>query len=282
VRRGVASAVVLAAVALVAVAAIVDAVRQRPAPPLDAEAAGELAELGVSGTLVYTDPGCRLRAVSLPDLRPAPLPAGETRCDISVSPDGRRVASASVRWSADGTRRARCGGICAWHGHELTVARNGGIFGEDGRPLVPRSEVVSAALSASGDTQRRLSYVKVLDLAWTSPNEVVALVNVRYSTLRGTQLVAGFQHGRLVWQQARARRLERLVPGPQGRLAAEPADLVRADFRLPEEVELGGALDWSPRGLWLVLGSRGRVIVYDPRYGRIVSIPVTARDLAWR
>ncbi|MEX1358157.1 MAG: hypothetical protein WD981_05990, partial [Gaiellaceae bacterium] len=94
----------------VAVVAIVDAVRPlrpEPAAPLDAEAAAQLADLGVAGTLVYADADCGLHAMSLPGLTPAQVPGGiDVGCEISVSPDGRHVAGAGARWSPDGAQYA--------------------------------------------------------------------------------------------------------------------------------------------------------------------------------
>jgi hypothetical protein len=317
-RRRVGTSLAVAAVAAVAVAAIVDAVRPRLGPELDAEAAARLAELGVAGTLVYTDSACELRALSLPGLKSASLPEGrDVGCDISVSPDGERVAAAGARWHPAITAYAICRGervdvlippsgraqyiydgcAPAWRpGAEhpgamtLTVAREGAVLAVEpaceGQPpceetVVPRGEVERAARAASG-AQLPPSDLTVLDLAWSSPAEVVVLAEARYGPLRGTRFVAGFEHGRMTWQRALARRLDRLVVGSRGQLAGEPADLVRAEFRLPGEVAFDGPLDWSPTGLRLVLVSGTSVVVYDPRSGRLVRIPVTARDIAWR
>jgi hypothetical protein len=305
VRRRVASAVVVAAVAAVAVAAIVDAVRPERARSLDAEAAAQLAELGVGGTLVYADPGCRLHALSLPGLTPARLPAGiGVACEISVSPEGRHVAGGGARWRRDGAQYAICRGTrvdvvdaaggpargtftgCAPAFRPdgmLTFARDGGIRqARLDRILVPRAELERAARAHPNAPEPPIDELRVRDLAWTSPFEVVALIETRFGLgLPEFQTtVAGFRFGRLRWQRPFFGGYERLSVSSSGDVLLEPA--VRTQSPLFGNLDPSGPVDWSPDGRRLALASRASVFVVDPAAERRVRIPVTARDLAWR
>jgi hypothetical protein len=115
-RRFVSIALV-GAVALLAVAAALDAVRQddgRPRSggfPNRAELSGRLRALGIAGRLFYTDPGCRMRVLALPDLVSGrPPPGAGVGCSFSLSPGGSRVASFAGRWDRRGRLIARCRG----------------------------------------------------------------------------------------------------------------------------------------------------------------------------
>jgi len=110
--------IVVAAVAAVGIAAVVDALptdrssnelppagtllekRPRPAGTFDA-----------NGVLYYTDDLCRLRAVGLPSF--APVAALEwDECSFSLSPDGQSVLGAGVLWEPQGGKRvAGIGGL---------------------------------------------------------------------------------------------------------------------------------------------------------------------------
>jgi hypothetical protein len=253
-RARAATALVVAAVLAVAGAAVLDSVRPRPVPPLDAAAAAQLRELGVTGTLVYTDTDCKLHALALPGLRPARVPEGRPGCEISVSPDGTQVAPEAVRWSRDGDRR--CYRPCAWRGDELTFWRSGSIRSVE-RVLVP------------------LGATRVLDLAWTSPREVVALLDGRAG-----MVVAGFRNGRLAWQAPRRGRYDRLVVSSGGEITPVTADRGLATVR--SRIAPRGPADWSPDGRRLLAATRTSLYVLDPAAARSVRIPLTVRDVAWR
>lgn len=300
-RRRVASAVVVAAVAAVAVASIVDSVRPRAAPALDAEAAAQLAELGVAGTLIYTDTDCALHALSLPDLRPAAVPEGpDIGCGISVSPGGRHVAADRARWSSDGSQYAICRGSrvdlvpggqaydgCApaWRPDGmLTFARDGAIRqARFERILVPRRELVRAVRAhPNAPAALRIDELRVLDLAWTSSTEVYALVEAHYrlGLPEFQTTVAAFESGRLAWQRSYFGRRERLVISSAGDLLFEPA--VRTESPLFAGLDPSGPIDPAPRGSRVAVATRASVFVVDPVAQRRIRIPVTARDLAWR
>jgi hypothetical protein len=281
-RRRVGSAVVVAAVAAVAILALVDAVnplRSEPAQPLDPSAAAQLAERGFRGTLVYTDRDCELHALALPDLLPAPEPEGEGGCEFSLSPDGRRVAPASVRWSAAGQR---CEAVCAWRGEELTYVR-GGAIRSDAELLVTRNEL-ERALRAHPTAPARLEIaeLRIRDVAWLSRDIVVALLQVGFPGRppENAAVIAGFERGRLAWERVHFGQFERLVVAPGGDVLPEPPPL--PFLFITRALRLAGPFDWSPDGRGMAVATRASVFVVDLPSERHVRIPVTARDLAWR
>jgi hypothetical protein len=298
--RRVATLFVGSIVLAVAVAAIVDTVRPRPPPALDAEAAAQLDDLGVDGTLVYTDPACELHALSLPDLKPGTRPKGpDLGCEISLSPDGKRVASGGARWSADGTLYAICRGrrvdvvpgpqaydgcAPAWRPDGmLTFARDGAIrqarFEEI---VVPRRELVRAARTHPNAPELPVGELRVRDLAWPSLFDVIALIEARYrlGLPEFQTTVAGFRYGRLRWREPHSGGYERLVVSARGDVLVEPA--VRAQIPVLGNLDPAGPIDWSPDGRLLAVGTRASIFVVEVSSQRLVRIPVTARDLAWR
>lgn len=114
--------VVVAVAVAVGMAAVVDAVRgdgaeeRSPAPDAlrgeHAQLVRMLRQNGVRGVLVYTGADCGgLRARRLPDLAQVPPPSGpDVRCTISVSPDGRWLASGAAVWNRTGSAYAICRG----------------------------------------------------------------------------------------------------------------------------------------------------------------------------
>jgi len=94
-------------------AAILDAVIDRSeatpapfaaAPPQTAK--NELRAASVTGTLFYTDRRCRLRALGLPDMRPARAPR-QTSCTFTLSQDAHVILPAETAWHPDGRMYAR-------------------------------------------------------------------------------------------------------------------------------------------------------------------------------
>jgi hypothetical protein len=116
VRRAVSIALLLA-IAAIAAAALLDALRRddggarRTGFPNRAALSPQLRALGVSGRLIYTDGACRLRVLALPSLVSGrPPDGGGVGCSVSVSPGGTRVASSAGRWDRRGRLIARCRG----------------------------------------------------------------------------------------------------------------------------------------------------------------------------
>jgi hypothetical protein len=305
-RRRAATALVVAAVAAVAVAAIVDTVRPKQAPALDPAAADQLRELGITGRLIYTDANCELHALWLPGLESAPLPEGpDVGCRISVSPSSQKVAAGGARWSPHGSEYAICRGArvdvvpasggstlgsydgCApaWRQDSmLTFVRGGAIRqARFERVLVPRRELERAARThPNAPTDARIEELRVLDLAWTSQDEVVALIRSSFvlGLPEAVQTVAGFRAGRLAWQRHYFGTFERLVISTGGDVVPVPVE--RQQFTLRFRITPSGPADWSPDGRRLAAATRVSVYILDPAAGRSVRIPVAVRDLAWR
>jgi hypothetical protein len=130
------SLVIVAAVALLGLFAVLDALRgtsiatSRSTPtdeprvevetiPLEpdiedrAEVQRRLRASGVIGTLFMTDEDCRLRALSLPSMRwVLDTNTQAEQCDFTVAPDSRRVVrfGGGIAWSPDGRTSAVCQG----------------------------------------------------------------------------------------------------------------------------------------------------------------------------
>ena len=296
-----ATAFVVAAVLAIAAAAVVDAVRPRAASSLDAEAAAQLERLGTIGTLVYTDRACELHALSLPDLKPGPVPEGaDTGCEISVSPDGKKVAPGAARWSADSSRYAICRGgridvvptresydgcAPAWRPDgTLTFIRDGAVRQAwHERILVPRRELVRAARNhPNAPSEARVTRLALPDLSWSSRREVVALIEARYGfgvSQAGT-VIAGFRDGRLAWQAPRFGHFSRLIIARGGDVMPVPVERQQLSVRF--RITPSGPAAWSPDGRQLAAATRTSVYIVDSAAARSVRIPVRARDLAWR
>jgi hypothetical protein len=300
-RRRAATAVVVAAVLAVVAVAIADSVRPRAPAALDAQAAAQLRQLGVAGTLVYADAKCELGALSLPDLTPDRVPEGDdVGCEISVSPDGERVAPGAARWSPDSGRFAVCrrsridvvptresydGCAPAWRPDGmLTFVRDGAVRQASfGRILVPRRELVRAALNhPNAPSEGTVTRLQVHDLSWSSPREVVALIEARYAfgLPEGSTVVAGFRDGRLAWQAPRFGGFARLIISRGGDVMPIPVERQQLSVRF--RITPSGPADWSPDGLRLVAATRASVYILDSSAARSVRIPLTVRDLAWR
>jgi hypothetical protein len=299
--RRAATALVVAAVLAVAAVAVADSVRPRPPAALDAQAAQQLWELGVAGTLVYTDRKCELHALSLPRLTPGRVPeALDLGCEISVSPDGERAAPGMARWSPDSSAYAVCRGgrvdvvptresydgcAPAWRPDGmLTFVRDGAVrqaFRE--RIVVPRRELVRAALShPNAPSEGTVTRLQVHDLSWSSRREVIALIEARYAfrLSEGNTVVAGFRDGRLAWQAPRFGGFRRLVVSRGGDVMPIPVERQQLSVRF--RITPSGPADWSPDGRRLVAATRASVYVLDSGAARSVRIPLTVRDLAWR
>jgi hypothetical protein len=283
-----ANVVIVLFLAVVASAAVFDALRPENVP----------AE-GLRGTLFYADGRCRLAAVRLPTLSSAPAPPIRT-CDFVVSPAGSRASSWSL-WgegeplvascaadgveidSARGPALALVGGCApAWGPRgELTFVRRGSVVAF---PLHGRARVVLPRDWLRRELGLRRS-AKVVSAAWTGPHGLAVVVR----DAGADDVVARFVGTRL---QASARpggRLGRITARPgAAALLVEHADgrgVVVLDERLHVRARrvVRGAV-WSPDGTRLALATGARVLVVDATTGRSVAPPLrlNAIALAWR
>jgi hypothetical protein len=334
----VATGLVFCLVAVVIAVAVVDSFRggsedsrSPPARTDDAERAGvesrnaianRLRHEGIRGRLLYTDPRCALRAVSLPDLEPAATPGLRgLGCGFSASPDGERVATPGAAWSPDSRRVAVCRGpsvvvsvaserapeveraagcIPAWRPDgALTLVREGEVVeAAAGRTLVGGRAIRAAARAhamAPDPPRLRIAHA-VVDMAWLTPTRVALLLRIGF-TSAGREFepqtqVAIFEGGRIVGtEDAFGPPWTRLDAGP-GWVAARPALLLDSRARrLYPQVGIGtggaDAIAVSPDGRWVAVALRGRVTLLSVRAlgaGRFrsVSLPFGAEDVAWR
>jgi hypothetical protein len=256
----------------------------------------------VAGVLYFADAGCRLRALRLPSLSPAPAPK-DGGCHALVSP-----ASAPPGWSLwprDTPLAARCdahrrvivsgasgpslpmiGGCApAWRPDgSMTYIRRGAIvqFPRTGRAQVLRSrsqladalERVPALRGSSGWVASRV--------AWLGPARFAVLASSRSRTVlavfSGRRIVAvkvGVPAD--VFELRASPRGSYLVLGsPNG---ARVYDARRRD--LPRVQSFGGvqSVAWSADERWSARAVERKVLLVGPR--RRVVLPVRALDLAW-
>lgn len=316
-----ATPLLVAAVVAVGVAAAVDTVRGREEPDPRAEAVRQLREAGVRGRLVYVTRRCRVRAVSLPELRPARPPRGASfACSFSLSPDGRHVRPGDGAWDAESFEFAQCSGALAVDVRSrgrpfgvtfsgcppafrprggLTVAREEALVEVTmrcDRPpcedvLLDRDELLAAAARHPNvPASLALVTLDVRDVDWLSSTRVALLLELRFLGNRDIgpqQVLAIYEGKRLVAVQPIlfGPRAERLEAAPDGsHVAAEPSVVVRGDGSKVDLPRLPGtrALAWSPDGRRLAAATRAGVLVVDIGSGRRIRIPLMARDLAWR
>jgi len=273
-----ANVAVVGVVAAVVAVAGVDAIRghsRRPAPALR-PAAAALASAGIRGTLYFTDAACRLHALELPSLLPAAAPRVRA-CSVAVAP--QRLSSASWSLWRPGERLAA---FCR-RGRVLVRAERG--------PTLPFIVGCAPAWSYAGALTlvRRGSVVQFVPHG--RAEVVLPAQGIREVTWLGSRLVVLEGHRVVLFDGARpsAQRaigspLDRLRASPRGRWMAVRTGrqvLVLDDrLRLQRRV-FARAIAWSPDERELAIARGAQILV--ERGGRVVAtIPLRARDLAWR
>ncbi|MGH2997401.1 MAG: hypothetical protein ACRDM9_13880, partial [Gaiellaceae bacterium] len=237
------------------------------------------------------------------------------------SPDGRRVArcrgeTVDVAVGSDRARPVEQYDGCtpAWRPDgTLTVVRAGYVLQVNGCPasvrpcervLLSRDDVYDAAIrhpNVPGNLNL-LAGIEVVDVAWLSGTRAAVLLVVTFvppfRELGPLQLLAVFEAGRLLAARSRfGDDAVGLVASPSGTaLAVRPRELVRrngSQLTLPPPLQRGvSAVAFSPDGRWLAVALRGEVVLLRmaelDRYDnggptpRLLELPITARDLAWR
>jgi hypothetical protein len=266
------------AVTALAVVAAFDALRgsetvvreSNPAPTTTAAAslagpaAARLHDARVTGVLTYADDECRLSAVSLPDLEPAPAPSFEM-CRPLTDSGGLGTVDGDVVWAGLG------------YGTMQVVLSREMLAQEISRWLSgPGSEAtgVFRALQAVdlGDARA----VVLAERAGLPDERVLALVEERRVI-----------HVQPDWVVRGARFLR---PSPQGTyFALFGPDGVRLFDRdatplaLPAAARDPQALAWSPDERWAALATEQAVYVFpaEAPYDPMVRVPLAVRDLSW-
>ena len=262
--------IVVVAVAALAAAAALDAVRDRETPEAESDltreraprlqgVAAELAAAGVQGALSYVDDECRAHTIRLPAVTPVDVPP-TVPCRIATP----------LRPSA------------AFFAHPR------GTLGAVREAVTP-----SLALTSPRD-------VAVHKLAWLDESRVAAIVSsrndhrrTRIAVVDGDGLV-----GSAPWLPSRSARF---FVSPRGSFFAVATNgpshffLLDRDARpgvLPDiardwfgRTSLTGAraIAWSPDERWTALAKNESVYVFttDDSNPKLVRLPIDARDLAW-
>ncbi len=224
-------ALLLGAVALVASAAIVDALgpSQRASEQVD-EAVAELRDAHVRGTLVVAAPDCSRRELELPSLRQRPL--GVIACSVYGRPGSLSVFRGGVVWYA-------------FAGGTTTLLRREQLDDYLGR----RSEVLRAAWL--GNVRYAAAY-----RVQGRPGETLALFE-RSRLVRVLARALDFAdvrsspNGRFL--AARSEQGLRLY------------DALGERLPVPEEVLRAGAVAWSPDERWTVAADDDHLAVFRTR-----------------
>jgi hypothetical protein len=260
----------VAAVAVLAVAAAVDALRDgseptRRAPAEDAraperaEASDALRTAGATGTLVYSDAGCRLHALRLPSLRPAPASRIQ-RCEPHIPTDGIGTFEGDVVWAGFGAGVVQV--VLSRDELGRAVRRATGLEGEyRAVQAVPLARDRIAALLTDSEGVDRI-----------------------FAVLEDERVLVAFAR----WELGNAGVLR---PSPRGTYVA----LIERDngsisvftrdgdpVALPQGVT-AHAIAWSPDERWTALATRASVYVFatEEPDRELIRIPVSVRDLDW-
>jgi hypothetical protein len=286
--------VVVAAVVVLAMAAAVEALlggdsptppeaRRSAAPPTTTTEAvtveQALADEGMRGLLYYTDENCRLRAVELPNLRPAPAPAWD-ECRFSLSPDARSVTSPDAPTNSP----------------PVLLRRGAVVEAETGDVLVPARALRRALYenpSIPPGTTRFLRLRGVEEAAWLGERRLVAILATEQVSGPPQDFIGIFEGPRVV-------RIVRglgwlfsdLRASPRGSFFAVSATngagfvLFDRDGGPAPAPPVTGyrAMAWSPDERWAALATRASVYVFRAGTAnlRLRRLEIIARDLAWR
>ena len=269
---------VVAGLAALGLAAAVDALRdeeqvrrsdsRQPAIPGLADqpelAIRQLREAGVRGVLTYADAGCRLHAVSLPELRAVRAPAFEM-CRPATASGGLGAVDGDVVWAGLGF------GTFQVVISEEELGRQVSRWLSGGRP--DEGEGFRAVQAVALGRER----VAVLADSTYEPRERVLAL------LEGDRVV----HVQPRWVIRDARFVR---PSPNGAYFAAftPEGLLWFDrnadpLAFPAAVRSPRAVTWSPDDSWTALATTESVYVFrsDRPNERIVRIPLAVRDLDW-
>ena len=289
----------------------------RPAVEGRAAHAERLEREGVHGVLYFTDERCRLRALRLPDLEPAPAPAW-TRCGFSLSA-GDVVAPDGAVWHPQGPlwARARAGRIEAFapprsaqfelRGTLPAFRPDGALTFVDDRGIVVFRLDCPSPASAPRCRRTLLTHAEVeeqvgdgsriREMTWLDNDSFAAIVgherfeNEIVAVFRGKRVVNDFldrAHPR-IWD---------LRASPGGSYFSVLTERFgpwiydgRGRFVTAADVILGGPRDrrlkvaWSPDAAWVALATPASVFIVEiarlPTDAAIIRLPLTVRELAW-
>jgi hypothetical protein len=256
------------------------------------EARNWLGRVGATGRLFVTVPGCRLRALRLPDLEWEEEPDVRAPCRftltpndapldeaVSVSPTGELRAlceDGSLRVFQNGGFRTSLPGACgpAWMGDgTLTFVRNGGLWHgiESARPLVSRQRV--------SELLGRPSALE--EVAWVDDQRFWAVVRSGETAI--VALLSTTDD--LVFSPSfTARAISGLRVSATGMVAARTDQGVvffdtggRRALTFPN----GRAVAWAPGELIAAVAAPRQILFVAPVSREVVPISLQATDLEW-
>jgi hypothetical protein len=246
--RRLANALLLGAVALVAGAAIVDALEpsQQASDRVD-EAVADLRDAHVRGTLVVAAPDCSRRELELPSLHQRPL--GVIACSVYGRPGSLAVFQGGVVWYA-------------YAGGTTTLLQRAQLDGYLGR----RSEVLRAAWL--GNVRYAAAY-----RVQGRPGETLAL----FERSRLVRVVARAVDFDDVRSSPRGRFL-----AARSEEGLRLYDALGRRLPVPDEVLHAGAVAWSPDERWTIAAADDHLAVFRTRSRDVAArIPVGAIDVDW-
>jgi hypothetical protein len=310
---------VVGAVAALAVAAAVEALRgepeARPTPtttPERRQAASArpavaisgqegvralLEAAGASGVLYFGDRTCRLRTLLLPAAQWRPEPNRPVPCRFTVDPGGA-VHPGEVRVEPESGLRAVCheSGIDVFDRAWLALASFPGAcapawradgslsFVRDGElVLVPNLRDEHVLLSRADVTTTLRAGSRLLEAAWFDDDTYAAAVRrgreTRLAVFRGNKLVA-----RPTFSSPRIDELRttgRVVAARTGTSGPAITFLSRTGREILT-VQGGHSVSWSPRGAVAAVAGRAVVVFVDPATRVRAPLALIATDLEWR
>ncbi len=232
-------------------------------PNVDTQLIARLREAGVAGVITYSDAGCGLHALSLPDLRPARAPGIES-CEPYIPTGGIGAFEGDVVWSGLGFQTV-----------EVVLSQE-----ELGSAIRPRLGLPAAAggFRAVQAVTLGSRHLVLAESTYEPRERVLAAFDGKRPS---------FVHRR--WAVGDA---ERIRPSPGGRyFALLGADLTgirlfRRDGRqllLPQPLPAVHAVAWSPDDRWTALATAAAVHVFPTERpnGPVIRIPLPVQDLDW-
>ena len=315
------TALIVVAVALVGILATADALRDTEPEPSNSgdrttterppSLAETLREELVIGRLFWSDEDCQLHSLALPQMDDELVGEGDLcRFDSDdgwildeaerLSPNWRLIAQCSgdeivVRDTDEGDVRRRIRGCTPdWRepaGNRLAWARGEAVY-ERGRVLLDAKDLHQIARQQHPNVANLAVplRVRVTDLAWLDPEHLIVSLRIRARFGR-FEFLAVLLEGKTVIGRAST------FQGPLGHWFASSAGSFAASeegtiltaggdaIARPNGVPAGPAVAFSPDERWLAfVTGRSVYLVGTSRNnepGRIIRIPIPARDLGW-
>ncbi|HXV57065.1 MAG TPA: hypothetical protein VD704_04285, partial [Gaiellaceae bacterium] len=250
-----------------------------------------LEDVGATGRLFVTLPGCTLRALELPSLRWAEEPDERSPCRFTLAADGSPVAEeASV--APDGSRSTLCqaGGLDVFDGSGLERSipgACGAAWTQEGTLTFLRAGELWRGLERPRRILSRAELAEIFgrpsaleEVAWIDDRSFWAVVRSG-----GSAIVAAMTPDRLVYSPTfTTSEIEGLRVSATGMVAARTDRGVvffdsggRRALTFPS----GTAVTWAPGELYAAVATATEILVVAPVSREVVALPLAVRDLEW-